>query len=148
MKKKLFGLMALILCTCSGFTACSEDDDDDDSTNSKLVGLWQSTHSFEWDEFEEADGEYNPEAWQEDATGRIEFKADGKVIVYNYHNGVWERDDEGTYKVSGNKLILGDGNSDYETTIDELNNETLILTDKGYDHGGTFIIRTKYRRIN
>lgn len=147
MKKQIFGLMALILCACAAFTACSDDDDDEDNTNSKLVGLWQSTHAFEWDEWE--DGEYNPEAWQEDAGGRVEFKADGMVVIYDYHNGAWIKDNEGSYKVSGNKLILGEGNpQDNEITIDELNNETLIMSEKGYDYGGTFIVRTKYRRIS
>ena len=151
MKKQIFGLMALILCACAGLTACSDDDDDD---NNGIVGLWEQTHFLEWGE-DYSDGPYNPEAWKEEGGFRLEFTSDGKMIQYSFEKGQWilHKDEiEQTYTVSDNKLIVTsydkEENERYTETesIDEINSNTLIITERDYDPG-LCIYRYKFRRV-
>ncbi len=144
MKKQIFGLMALILCACAGLTACSDDDNDD--IKSGIVGLWQETHCIDWTEG--YDGQYNPEAWEEESDARVEFKENGTAVFHEYYNGIWNYEGEVSYKISGNNILFDDNYAGPETTtIDELTNSTLIVTEKGNDDGRTFIVRTKFARI-
>jgi len=108
--KKLHSILALLLITlCSmNFVACS--DDDDEATSSEIIGKW---------------------AFSDDPDAGFIFKENGELL---YWEGGYE-DNEGTYRVSGKKLIL-ECEEDGETwrseyTITTLNSTTLIFS--GYD---------------
>lgn len=104
--KKLHSILALLLITlCSmNFAACS--DDDDDEAASEIVGKW---------------------AFSDDPNAGFIFKENGEFWIWE--NG--EEDHEGSYRVSGKKLILNGQEESYEFSIVKLNSTTLVLG--GYD---------------
>ena len=158
MKKQIFGLMALILCACSGLTACSDDDDDDNNgAHSTLVGTWECTGNVEWTSH--SSKPYDPEAWELLEKQRLELTSDGKITWYEWENGKWEWSERGTYTFGDNKIIqkiynyngYTDDSGEYDQTIwsvDELSNNTLIITSTDYEDGGKWIDRYRFKKIN
>jgi len=108
--KKLHSILALLLITiCSmNFAACS-DDDDDDASSSEIVGKW---------------------AFSDDTEAGFIFKQNGEFWVWE--DG--DEDHEGSYRVSGKKLILNGQEESYEFSIVELTATTLVLG--GQDEDG------------
>ena len=102
--KQLLWLCGLLMTFAFGFTSCSEDDGPG-STDSLLVGLWE-TESVEY--WITADGEivqhekpvyFNETRWRLNADGT------GVAYTYNDKDGSWEIAVEYTWEYEGGKFI-------------------------------------------
>lgn len=120
--KNYFLLGLLTICMGFAFTACGDDDDDDFAT-SDLVGKWNIIGYEAW---ETEDGEkWETNSVKDSDITALKFNADNTCKVYfDYFS------EEGTYRVSGNKLIIVLDNDDDNAgaiTIAGLNSTTLVL---------------------
>ena len=119
--KKLFSTIMLLalMVAAMGLTACGGDDEEDDiiGNSSFLVGTWSVTSGQGWGGYTgDGEAEY------------LQFKSNGTYINVQFDDGLYIT--KGTWKVTGNELIMketeGDLNGTYTYTI--LNHSQSSLT--------------------
>ena len=119
--KKLFSTIMLLamMVAALGLTACGGDDEEDDiiGNSSFLVGTWSVTSGQGWGGYTgDGEAEY------------LQFKSNGTYINVQFDDGLYIT--KGTWKVTGNELIMketeGDLNGTYTYTI--LNHSQSSLT--------------------
>ncbi len=127
MKKQLFLLVAMLLAVMSiSLTACG-DDNDEPGSGGDIVGTWECDISRTL--IDEMSDMYKS------GDQLIQFRSDGTMVTVMAYvlTDTWaaitgERDDieveYGTYRISGDKLISGDG----ETVKFKLQGNKLTLT--------------------
>lgn len=132
MKTFKFLTVAVIALLAGGFLqSCSDDDNDGPGSAKDLVGLWEITHTINW---EKVNGEIEYEIDRDDNSLRYRFEEDGTVIEYYGYGSTYYVNEEGKYKYTGGKLTItwldDDDNSDYDhrtMTVKNLDETTLVL---------------------
>lgn len=119
--KKLYSAIMLfaMMVAALGLTACGVDDKEDEigGNSSFLVGTWSVTSGQGWGGYTgDGEAEY------------LQFKSNGTYINVQFDDGLYIT--KGTWKVTGNELIMketeGDLNGTYTYTI--LNHSQSSLT--------------------
>lgn len=121
----------LSLFCLSDFTSCSDDDPD---SGSNLVGLWESTHLYEW---VKEDGKLVGTYEYDYDEFRLLFNSDGTYTFWEleYYPTRWEIMSTGKWSRKGNKVnFTSDEGSGY-VTLEELsgNSMKVIFHDKYID---------------
>lgn len=131
MKKLLYFAFAAMLCC--GFAACS-DDDEGIGNPADIIGKWTGVkHVINWG------GETDTE----------EYYPGEVVFVFN-EDGTYSEYEDGTllatlsYRISGNQLILTDGEENMQVTIMSLTPSELVLFVAGYDEEEGHVQMTMY----
>lgn len=147
----------LLLMGVFTMTACGDDDDDTPDPGQvaeQIVGVWESTEytmelntpvtkhtaTLTWNsstqqlktiydgkEVRPAELGINPRDF-EDLNTRTMFNADGTFVTYEYDNGRWDRDDDGTYRLSGTELTMKMSGEDAERwTVKSMTANKMVL---------------------
>ncbi|MBE6288072.1 MAG: hypothetical protein E7099_07810 [Mediterranea massiliensis] len=87
--------------------------------NSELIGVWESVSERGW---EKVDGEIRTE-WEEPVKDiRVEFKNNGTLISYEYHDDKWNMDESAKWESKDGKIYS------YYYEDDELIEETVTIS--------------------
>lgn len=125
MKKTNFLYLLGLIITLS-LSACSDDDENIGSPND-LIGTWQSGTGSGWIK---ENGKIIEE-WTDEAIDelRVTFYEDGTFASYEYYNGKWEGELEGTWTYKNGKIYTYDfeGNLDDCMTVKSISSSSFVV---------------------
>ncbi len=120
LRKSTLFLFLMLAVGMVGFTSCSDDDSaEEEAIASGIVGTWQTTYVTLWTT---VDGVDDGESFDGPMSFiGLNFTEDGQVTIAGIDGF------SGTYRISGDKLVLTTEDGIIEMDITELSDDRLVL---------------------